>query len=112
MKCVVSVVLCVMLLCCATVVFALSKTFVWDHDGVNTKNYNIYRSTNNGTAYTNYGQVVAGTKTFTDNTVPVNMPMCYHVTAVGDGGESGHSTPVCFQVPSQPQVPMNFKMLP
>lgn len=90
---------------------AATKSFQWEHDGLYTTSYPIYRSTDNGATYTGYAEIPAPAFTWTDTQVPVNTPLCYVIEAKGPGGESGRSQPpVCFLVPPPPPtVPMNFR---
>ncbi len=76
-------------------------TLSWTESSTSVSGYNVYRSTQSGTGYTEINLSLVPTQSYVDNTVSAGQTYYYVVTAVNaSGAQSAYSTQVSASVPT------------
>ena len=80
---------------------APSVALAWAESSSSVSGYNVYRSTQSGTGYTQINSGLATSQAYTDTTVSLGKTYYYVVTAVNTGGvQSAYSSQVTAVVPA------------
>jgi fibronectin type 3 domain-containing protein len=82
-------------------VVAHSAALSWTESSGSVSGYNVYRSTQSGTGYTQINSGLVASQAYTDTTVSGGQTYYYVVTSVNSGGvQSAYSPQVTAAVPT------------